>query len=212
MVAGTEQTVIYLSGIVRPELLGLRPDLGVMMQPNMGNRPDLSATKFAVDTGCFTTTFRFDIRRYMEFLSRWAHVRHNCLFATAPDVVGDARLTLGRSMDVLPIVREMGYPAAFVAQDGCGELELPWDAMDCLFVGGSTAFKLSEAAYELAGEAKRRGKWTHMGRVNSGQRFRAAALAGYDSVDGTYLAFGPEVLKPKLFSWLDGIQRQTALW
>jgi hypothetical protein len=38
-------------------------------------------------------------------------------------------------------------------------------------------------------EARRRGVWTHMGRVNSERRLRYAALIGCQSADGTYLAF-----------------------
>ena len=60
-------------------------------------------------------------------------------------------------------------------------------------------------------EAKRRGKHVHMGRVNSKTRYRYAEAIGCDSVDGTYLAFGPDENLPKLLSWVDSIQNQTAI-
>ena len=41
-----------------------------------------------------------------------------------------------------------------------------------------------------------------MGRVNSYKRLKAAAGFGYDSVDGTYLGYGPLVNGPKLLDWL----------
>ncbi len=41
-----------------------------------------------------------------------------------------------------------------------------WHRLDALFVGGSTYFKLGPTAAGLVREAKRRGLWTHMGRVN----------------------------------------------
>ena len=42
-----------------------------------------------------------------------------------------------------------------------------------------------------------------MGRVNSLRRLRLAAADGYDSVDGTFLAFGPDVNLPRLRAWLE---------
>jgi hypothetical protein len=59
-------------------------------------------------------------------------------------------------------------------------------------IGGSTSWKLGPAAASLAAQARRLGKWVHMGRVNSLKRLRYAASIGCDSADGTYLAFGPE--------------------
>jgi hypothetical protein len=47
-------------------------------------------------------------------------------------------------------------------------------------------------AHRLGAETKRRGKWLHMGRVNSARRFAIAELMGCDSVDGTYLTYGPD--------------------
>jgi len=65
-------------------------------------------------------------------------------------------------------------------------------------------WKLSPAARDLIIEAKRRGKWVHMGRVNSEKRFRYAAALGCDSVDGTYLVAGPDTNLPKLLAWVRG--------
>jgi hypothetical protein len=41
-----------------------------------------------------------------------------------------------------------------------------------------------------------------MGRVNSLRRLRLAARDGYDSVDGTFLAFGPDKNLPRLLAYL----------
>jgi hypothetical protein len=118
-------------------------------------------------------------------------------------VVGDAAATLARSVPFLPKIRELGYPAALVAQDGLEDLEVPWDEFDVLFIGGSTDWKLGPAVRELVAEAKRRGKHVHMGRVNSAKRFRYAESIGCDTVDGTYLTFGPSVNLPRLMKWFD---------
>lgn len=89
-------------------------------------------------------------------------------------VWADARATIARSLPVLPDIRALGYRAAFVAQDGLEDLDVPWRDFDVLFIGGSTAWKLSDAAASVVAEAKRQGKGTHMGRVNSLKRLRAA--------------------------------------
>lgn len=112
-----------------------------------------------------------------------------CLFVTVPDVVGDAQAT-ARLFEVwwrAPARR--GLPVALVAQDGLeglgSWLSLAWARIDALFIGGSTGWKLGPSAEALALAAKRRGKWVHMGRVNSARRIRYAASIGCDSVDGT---------------------------
>jgi hypothetical protein len=197
--------------VVRPEILGLRPDLGLMMTIMMGNRPDLSATQWGADNGCFAQPEKFTMAGYLRWLDIMAPFRRNCLFATAPDVLGDAVATLVRSAPALPIIREAGYRPALVAQDGLEDLMPDWDTFDVLFLGGSTNWKLSHAARDLTAEAKRRGKWVHMGRVNSLTRIRTAAMWGCDSADGTYLAFGPDKNLPKMLAWLDDLHSAPVL-
>lgn len=162
-------------------------------------------------------------------------------FAAAPDVVGDAAATLRRAETggMLAWIRHAGYPAAFVAQNGLERLDVPWGDFDALFLGGSpeclpcgyvrptvdreqercpachrflTEWKLGAAARGLAAEAKDRGKWVHMGRVNSGKRFRYADAIGCDSADGTYLINGPDTNLPKLLGWIESTRNQGALW
>lgn len=45
-----------------------------------------------------------------------------------------------------------------------------WDDFGCLFIGGTTEFKMSNLAYKIAKEAIQRGKHVHVGRVNSTDR------------------------------------------
>ena len=132
-----------------------------------------------------------------------------CLFATAPDVVADHKATVELSLPVMPLIRGAGYKAAFVAQDGFDGA--PWSEFDALFIGGSTKFKLSQYAAGVISEANRLGKWTHMGRVNSYERLRYAEAIGCDSVDGTYLKFGPDVNTPKLERWLSRMAGEPQL-
>jgi hypothetical protein len=186
--------------------------LGFIATPAQGN-PLIPGVTWCADNGCFGKGYPGD-EKWLLWLESLKEHAGTCLFATAPDVVGDAKATLERSLPLLPKIRALGYPAALVAQDGLEDLEVPWDDFDALFVGGSTEWKLGPGATSLAAEAKRRGKHTHLGRVNSRRRVFFARLAipgGYDSVDGTYLVFGPDVNLPKLLSWMEDVNTSFPL-
>jgi hypothetical protein len=210
-----EAATIYLSGCITQALLqNPRPDLGIMLNPGMGTSaafPMLPFLDFGADNGCFAQGDRFDAGNWLEWLAGLRRYRKRCLFAVAPDVLGDAIGTLACSRPYLATIRQLGYPAAFVTQDGCTSSLVPWDDLDALFVGGTDAWKLSESSYALVREAKLRGKKAHMGRVNSLQRLRACAVSLFDSADGTYLKFGPDVNLPKLYDWLDRVNGQGVL-
>ena len=178
--------------------------IGLIDQPNQNKVTAVNAAHDAgatwcADNGCFSD--RWDWRKWWTFLTNNADRADSCLFAVAPDVVGNAAATLEKSAPWMPQIRTLGYRVAFVAQDGQESLPVPWDEFDALFIGGSTEWKLGPHARELAAEAKRRGRWVHMGRVNSERRYRYAAAIGCDSADGTYLTFGPDVNLPRLLSW-----------
>lgn len=183
--------------------------LGFIDTPLQGNiRPE--GVKWCADNGCFGRGF--DETHWWQWLQGNAHAAADCIFAVAPDVVGDAAATLARSAPWLPLIRSLGYPAAFVAQDGQELLPVPWDAFDVLFVGGSTEWKLGPHARDLVTDAKRLGKHVHMGRVNSGRRYNYAAVIGCDSVDGTFLTFGPDTNLPRLQRWLDSHDQQPSMF
>lgn len=179
-----------------------RRDLGIIATP-LSTRDSqwIDDCAWVADNGCFTKSFDED--RWWQWLNNYRHMAQRCRFATAPDVVGDHEATLERSLPWLPKIRDLGYPAAFVAQDGSSSATVPWDDLDALFLGGTTEFKLSDTAREIVEEAVVRGKFAHMGRVNSRKRLRLAHAWGCHSVDGTYLVFGPSVNLPKLVGWLD---------
>lgn len=159
--------------------------------------------EWCADNGCFGKGYPGD-EGWLAWLDRFTtEQRERCLFATAPDVVGDAAATLKRSSPWLPRIRALGYPAAFVAQDGSEAPDMvPWDAFDVLFIGGSTEWKLGAAAADLVRQAKDRGKLVHMGRVNSLKRLRYAASIGCDTADGTYITYGPSINFPRVMAWL----------
>lgn len=167
--------------------------------PKQGNRP-VDGALWCADNGCFGKGYPGDAE-WFAWLEANAYRADSCVFAVAPDVVGDAAATLERSAPWLPRIRALGYPAALVAQDGLESRTVPWDAFDCLFIGGTTGWKLGRHARDLAGEARRRGKWVHMGRVNSERRFRYAQTIGCNSVDGTYLTYAPDINVHRVLSW-----------
>jgi hypothetical protein len=137
-----------------------------------GEKIHAAGAAWCADNGAYSN--KFDEAKWWAFLEHNVHRAKTCLFATAPDVVGDAGATLDRSLPWLQPIRELGYPAALVAQDGLEELTVPWDDFDVLFIG----------------------------RVNSLKRYRYADAIGCDSVDGTFLVFGPDKNLPKLLSWI----------
>jgi hypothetical protein len=122
-------------------------------------------------------------------------------------------------------------PARGWGADGpAGEwMPVEWDDLDAIFLGGSgecvpcgwvravaqarevhecpscgakvTEWKLGQVARELVAEAKRRRKHVHMGRVNTGKRFRYADAIGCDTVDGTTIAIAPDTNLPKVLAW-----------
>lgn len=196
----------------------LNGTLGYIDTPLQGNKRPSGVT-WCADNGCFNDK-TFDEQRWWRWLEKNSHDAPTCKFATAPDVLGDHEKTLERSRPWLKRIRQLGYPAAFVAQDGATVDNVPWEEFDALFVGGSNEFKLGEEAKELIIEAQNREKWVHVGRVNSRRRYLAFASLtarsdGEDpkaSCDGTYLVFGPSVNLPKLLSWIEEHKNGYALF
>lgn len=163
------------------------PHLGRLVTPrHFCSLHEHEGWPWAADNDCFQ---RLDHRAYFAMLDALVGKPGRCLFATVPDVVADARATACLFEVWWRALARRGLPAALVAQDGLeylgSWLSLLWPRIDALFIGGSTEWKLGPAAQALVAEAKRRGKWVHMGRVNSARRIRYAASIGCDSVDGT---------------------------
>lgn len=191
--------MLYLSGV-------RRPDMPAMLTPRMGQRP-FDGQPWAADNGRFSAPHNYTDGKYLAWLASMPVA--TCLFATAPDVVGDAAATAALSAPMLPRIRQLGYRAALVAQDGLEALDVPWDDLDALFIGGTTAWKLGAEAALLAAEARRRGKWVHMGRVNSLRRMRHAESIGCDSADGTVLKHDPG---RDVQGWAAHVTANPSLW
>jgi hypothetical protein len=190
--------VIYLSGVTNDtiEQRLIETGIGLMTSQLIAYSVErVSRFPFVgYDNGCFRSTWIED--DWINWLSK--QPRERSLFAVSPDVYPDAAESLRRGLEYAPIIRDMGFPVAVVAQTDAEQLEWPWDEVDCLFVGGERTadpraeWKESEAAAGLVRRARNAGKWVHMGRVNDEYRYARAELMGCQSVDGTMLAFGPD--------------------
>lgn len=163
-------------------------------------RPD---ARFAIDNGAFA---RFERKAFLALLEREFPARKQCLFLAVPDVVSSAR----RTLETFETWRYKlsGWPLALVMQDGQEDLNIPWDGIEAVFIGGSTSWKLSKAAADCVRAAKIIGKWVHAGRVNTPARFEYFEELGADSIDGTGLSryswmrsrIHEEAIKPNLFA------------
>jgi hypothetical protein len=205
--------VIYLSGADNVTWCkhAETDPIGICATPDIGNSVEAIGKyrHWCADNACFAHPDDFDLDAFLRWISERETVRGTCLFATAPDVVADWPATLQRSATAVPMIRALGYPAAVVLQDGATPATMP-DA-DAFFVGGSTTWKTSHAAELCCDEAKRRGLWLHMGRVNTLERLDAAASFGCDSVDGTFIAFGPDINTRRMIRWLRKVNAQVRL-
>jgi hypothetical protein len=158
------------------------PNLGRLVQPRHFSSIRATAEAgipWAADNDCFQGLDAAAFERMLDAIRGLP----GCLFVTCPDVVGDAAATLAQWAIWRP--RLEGFPVALVLQDGQQHLPVPWDELVAVFVGGSTEFKVGPDAARLVAEAKRRGKFVHMGRVNTPARMAYAKSIGCDSVDGT---------------------------
>lgn len=138
--------------------------------------------RFAIDNGAFS---RFDKKSFLSLLERERSRKADCIFVTVPDVVGSAR----RTLEVFHRWKGQleGWNLALAIQDGQGDLEIPWDEIQAVFIGGSTEFKMSDEAIQVIKTAKILDKWVHVGRINTVERFKHFEGIA-DSCDGSGLA------------------------
>lgn len=183
-----------------------------MLSLNQGNRVDLSRTYWAADNGRYATPETYSDDRFLAWLDTRSQYRERCLFATAPDTWGDGVRTLAESRPLFPRIRELGFPAALVLQPGIEREPIDWSEFDAIFLGGPDDWQYSEEARELVVEARRRDKWAHRGRVNSGSRFRDSAAIGFQSADGTFLRFAPDTNLPRMLRWFERIPASGSLF
>jgi hypothetical protein len=190
--------LIYLSGVYSLILSQYRAEFGYMLNAIQPTGGEIEATQYPwmLDNGAFSGKWREDI--WHKRLEKLAAHNDNCIAAVVPDVVHDAQATLDRWYDYAPFVKSLGYKAAFATQDGCTVEMIPWSEVDVLFVGGSDEHKRIKS-WPLIDEAKHRGMWVHVGRVNSPAGIMRFCRA--DSVDGTHFTYNATRYEQERFIW-----------
>lgn len=159
-------------------------EVGQLLTPLTRYRLRDPSRKFAIDNGRFSPGWREE--SFLSLLTREQANQERCLFVTVPDVVGSAR----RTLEVFDRWhrRLQGWKLALACQDGQEDLDIPWDEIAAVFIGGSTRWKCSEHAGHIIQAAQALGKWTHAGRVNDPGRWEHFENLDVDSIDGTGLA------------------------
>lgn len=185
--------ILLVSGATRT--LANHPACGILVTPHGFNsieRIAESGRLWAADNSAFGA---WDQVKFWRMVQRISEVdRSRLLWVACPDVVGNAQATIDRWHEWYPQLDFLRLPAAFVGQDGLENItdQIPWDDLRAFFVGGSTQWKLSEAAERLAREAKARGKLLHVGRVNTRKRIRHAVEIQADTIDGSGFSQWPK--------------------
>lgn len=183
------------------------PHLGLFTSPVTGGGPVHDKGKpWGCDNDCFKGNFNG--ARFLRYLARCDPT--HCLFVACPDVVGDAAATLEQYHHWASKITELGYPVAFVLQNGQDPDAIPASAA-AVFVGGTTEYKYSPEAAAAVRVAKRRGLWVHWGRVNTARRLRYIAEIGCDSFDGTNVCKWPDIHVPRMLKLCEDIGAQRCL-
>ena len=160
------------------------PDrFGVLLTPASGYRVDRWPGHFlAADNGCYQRPADD------KFVGFARHFSTRAAWVVLPDVVGDAVASREMSLMWRERLEGEGIKAnwAWVLQDGFDIEQLP-EGINCLFLGGTTEYKLSREARDTLIWGREQGYYIHVGRVNTERRIkRFEAIA--DSADGTNFA------------------------
>lgn len=186
--------------------------VGCLSVPAEGNSFPADGVPWACDNGCFGG---LDGPRWLRFLGRLAAHGRKPVWVSCPDALCDPGETWRRYLVWSPVLRELGLPVALVLQDGCEAMRYWYPIrasfadLAAVFVGGSTAWKLSAEAYRLTREAHEAGLLVHFGRVNTRRRIRDIALAARsglcwcDTIDGGAATRWGDVNIPKLVRFIE---------
>jgi hypothetical protein len=196
--------MIYLSGST---FKNTPNNIGFMATPRSGISLAADGRFWAGDNGSFTSNF--DEVKFFSFFEKMVVYQKTCLFLTCPDKLCDPITTMSLYDIYSSRIKAMGFKLAFVCQDGQENYEIP--ACDAIFIGGSTHWKLSKGADACINIAKNRNLWVHVGRVNTRKRIHHFSFRNVDSLDGTFIAFGPYTNIPKLQRWLREVNLQSTL-
>lgn len=129
-----------------------------LLTPLTRFKPQRPDQEFAIDNGAFAN---FDPNQFRSLLARECSRKQLCRFVTVPDVVGSAIRTR-EAFDHWYNRITGGWKLAYVAQDGQQSVNIPWEYIGAIFIGGSTEFKMGECTRQIIKAAQLMEKWVHM--------------------------------------------------
>lgn len=145
---------------------------------------------FGIDNGAFSG---FQHESFLRLLEREDDNKERCLFVAVPDIVGSGR----RTLEIWKYRDELcagDWPLALVIQDGMENLDIPWNELRAVFVGGCDPWKDSKSAADIVKTAQTLKKHVHVGRVNTVKRYARYAELGADTCDGSGAAIYDHML------------------
>lgn len=123
--------------------------------------------KYILDNGAFSNFNEKKFSKMVEF-SKYDEF---CKYIVMPDVVSNAKKTFYNFYKYKNKYNLESHKCAYVVQDGINQDLLPsFDEIGCLFIGGTTKFKMSHTAFKLSKLAIENNIWVHVGRVNTPKR------------------------------------------
>jgi hypothetical protein len=175
-------------------------EFGYLIAPGIrGIRaPIADGAIWALDNGAYSGT---SPQKFLRLADTYRPHTGTCLFAVALDTVSDHAATLRAWPNWRNQLAHRGYKVAFAAQDGCTVDTVPWAELGALFIGGSDEFK-DRLSVPIIREAKERGIWVHVGRVNWRRRVHFCLSLGVDSIDGTGFARAPKRRLAEFDRWV----------
>ena len=126
---------------------------------------DLGIIHYGLDNGAFT---EFDSRTFTRMALK-AKDDPLCDWIVMPDMVGDAGST-SALFDHWVQELDLTEKRAYALQDGATLGIVPFDKIECLFIGGTDHFKESRRCMEIVEQAKQLEIWVHVGRGNTPRR------------------------------------------
>lgn len=163
--------------------------------PTNYNKPLIAHLPYAADNDAFNGLNEDKYNTLLQLLNNM-----NPMWITAPDSVGDYKET--NRLFAIWFDKICRFPVAYVLQDGITTQDIPWDCIECVFLGGTTDFKLSGHARNLLIYAKNKGKLVHVGRVNSIKRIKMFWDI-CDSFDGSGFSRYSKAMLPRYIRFLD---------
>jgi hypothetical protein len=166
------------------------PEIGLLLGPGT-NWMHPCGMSYACDNGVYAAWMKgrnWDQGMhdaYIHMLNRLP-MGNNPLWVLLPDAVADWERTVELAKEYSPYLRRRALQVAIALQDGCDFNEALQFAPDCVFVAGSTEWKLQNIL-PACNFFKPMEISVHVGRVNSVERLCYCMRCGADSSDGTTL-------------------------